>query len=104
MSLLVFHLFNFVDLLGTRNSIQKDGTAMNRIEHVDLMCDRWHVELKSLLSTQEAIKELKEEGGYRLTHVGSIKRADNALFSGKDAQECLRAAPVWVLRTGNRVL
>jgi len=91
ISLLVFHLFNFVDLLGTCSSIQKDGTAMNRIEHVDLMCDRWHVELKSLLSTQEALKKLKEEGGYRLTHVGSIKRADNVLFSGKDAQECLRA-------------
>jgi len=91
MSSLVFHLFNFVDLLGTPGSVQQNETGMHRIEHVDLMCDQWHVELKSLLSTREEIKKLKEEGGYRLTHVGGIKRADNALFSGKDAQECLRA-------------
>jgi hypothetical protein len=91
MSSLVFHLFNFVDLLGSRHSVQQNGTTMHRIEHVDLRCDQWHVELKSLTSTQEEIKNLKEEGGYRLTHVGGITRADNALFSGKDAQECLRA-------------
>lgn len=91
MSSLVFHLFNFVDLLGARHSIHRDGAAMDRIEHVDLACDQWNVELKSLLSTPEAIKKLKEEGGYRLTHVGCIKRIDTALFSGKDAQQCLRA-------------
>ncbi|MCX5846582.1 MAG: hypothetical protein NTW12_09560 [Deltaproteobacteria bacterium] len=91
MSLLVFHIFNFVDLLGTHSSVQKDENGMHRIEHVDLMCVQWHVELKSLLSTREEIKKLKEEGGYRLTHVGGIKRVDNALFSGKDAQECLKA-------------
>lgn len=91
MSLLVFHLFNFVDLLGTRRSTQQDGSTMHGIEHVDLICDQWNVELKSLLSTREEIKKLNEEGGYRLTHVGGIKRADSALFSGKDSQECLRA-------------
>lgn len=91
MSLLVFHLFNFVDLLGTRRTTEQDGSAKHAIEHVDLICDEWNVELKSLLSTREDIKTLKEEGGYRLTHIGSIKKNDSALFSGDDAQQCLRA-------------
>jgi len=91
MSFLVFHLFNFVDLFGSRHSIQQAGSTMHRIEHVDLICDQWNIELKSLLSTRDDIKKLKEEGGYRLTHVGGIKRVDSALFSGKEAQEFLRA-------------
>jgi hypothetical protein len=91
MSFLIFHLFNFVDLFGSRNSTQQDGSTMYRIEHVDLICDEWNIELKSLLSTRDDIKKLNEEGGYRLTHVVGIKRVDSTLFSGKEAQECLRA-------------
>jgi hypothetical protein len=91
MSTLIFHLFNFVNLFGSRNSFQQDGSTNYRIEHVDLICDQWNIELKSLLSTRDDIKKLSEEGGYRLTHVGCIKRNDNKLFSGQNAQECLRA-------------
>ena len=91
MQLLMFHLFNFVDLIGTRRSTEQSGSTMYAIEHVDLVCDEWNIELKSLLSTQEDIKTLKEEGGYCLTHIGGIKKADSSLFSGKDAQECLSA-------------
>lgn len=87
MSSVVFHLFNFVDLL----EIQQNGSTMHAIEHVDLICDQWNVELKSLPSTHEEIKKLHEEGGYRLTHIGGIKKPNGTLFSGKDAQECLRS-------------
>lgn len=91
MPLVMFHLFNFVDLFGTRRSTEQSGSTKHAIEHVDLICDEWNVELKSLLSTRENIKSLKEEGGYRITHIGGIKKADGTLFSGKDAQECLSA-------------
>ena len=91
MTLLVFHLFNFVDLIGTRRSTEQSGTTIHAIEHVDLVCDEWKVELKSLISTRENIKLLKEEGGYRLTHIGGIQKADGTSFSGKDADECLYA-------------
>jgi hypothetical protein len=88
---LIFHLFNFVDLWGTRRSTQQGGSTMHTIEHLDLICNQWNVELKSLFSTRDEIQKLKEEGGYRLTHVGFIKRADNTMFYGRDAQECLNA-------------
>jgi len=90
MTRVVFHLFNFVDLRGTRRSTEQKGTMIHAIEHVDLTCDEWKVELKSLISTQENIKALKEEGGYRLTHIGCIQKADGTLFSGKDADVCLK--------------
>jgi hypothetical protein len=87
----VFHLFNFTDLIGTQRSMAQIGTSMNAIEHVDLVCDGWKVELKSLLSTRVNIKALKAEGGYCLTHVGSLERADSTPFSGKDADDHLKA-------------
>ena len=87
----VFHLFNFTDLIGTQRSMEQIGTSMNAIEHVDLACDGWKVELKSLLSTRDNIKALKAEGGYCLTHVGSLEKADSTPFSGKDADDHLKA-------------
>jgi hypothetical protein len=90
MQLLIFHLFNFVDLIGTRRSTEQSGSIIQPIEHVDFANDEWNIELKSLFSTKENFKKLKEEGGYRLTHIVGIKKADSSLFSGKDAQECLR--------------
>ena len=91
ISFLIFHLFNFVDLFGTRRSTQQSKSQMHAIEHVDLVCDEWNVELKSLLSTRENMKALKEEGGYRLTHIGGLKKVNGSLFTGKDAQGCLSA-------------
>ena len=89
MSLLVFHLFNFDNVFGTRRSGQQVGSVEYFIEHIDLICDQWNVELKSLPSTKDAIKKLKEESGYRLTHIASVRKADGTTFSGKDAQACL---------------
>ena len=91
MTRAVFHLFNFIDLVGTRRSTEQYGTVMHCIEHVDLACDEWKIELKSLPSTSESIKRLKEEGGYLLTHIGEIQKADQTSFTGKDADRCLKS-------------
>jgi len=87
----VFHLFNFVDLLGTRRSTEQNGTTITSIEHIDLENDEWKIELRSLDVTRQNIKLLKEEGGYRLTHIGGIQRPDGTPFTGKDLDECLYA-------------
>jgi len=87
----IFHLFNFVDLHGVRRSTEKKGTTTYAIEHVDLAFNQWKVELKSLVETSENIKALKAEGGYRLTHIGRLERADGSSFTGKDANEYLEA-------------
>lgn len=48
-------------------------------------------EVKSLVSTSEDIKKLKQEGAYRLTHIGKIQKSDQTLFVGKDVDDCLNA-------------
>ena len=90
MKSLVFHLFNFVNLSGTRSSKEENETSCHHPEHVDLICDEWDIELKSMSSTGDNIKTLENEGGYRLTHIGGIKKADGTAFSGKDADDCLK--------------
>jgi len=91
MILVVFHVFNFVDLIGARRSKEQSGTTIHYIEHVDLSGEEWKVELKSLISTRDNIRRLKEEGGYGLTHVGGIQKAKGTPFLGKEAEECLKA-------------
>ena len=88
---LTFHLFNFVDFSGNRRTSEQNGSSLHAIEHMDLICNEWSIELKSLLSTKDSFKMLKEEGGYRLTHIGSIKKSDSTLFTGQDATNCLKA-------------
>ena len=70
---MVFHLFNFVEFRGTRISSEKTETKTETtstetehgINHVDLCGSDWKIELKSLTSTRNNFKHLKEEGGYR---------------------------------------
>lgn len=87
---IIFHLFNFIDLIGTRPSIEEIGKKSISIEHVDLENEDLSIEIKSLLTTQSYHKELKENGGYRITHVGVLRRLDNTEFSGRDAIKYLR--------------
>ena len=91
MSQLTFHLFNFVDFNGTWHTWEQSGTMKQLIHHIDLVSDEWKIELKSLISTQENFKILKEVGGYQLTHIGGIQRSGGAPFSGKEAYACLKA-------------
>lgn len=91
MSELVFHLLNLPVLIGTRSTSEQDESSIYRIEHVDLECGEWRVEIKSLCSTSDASRRFKEEGGYHLTHIGKIQKIDGSLFSGEDAQKYLTA-------------
>lgn len=87
----VFHLFNFKDILGVRRSSEQSESTTHAIEHVDLVSDSWKVELRSLVKTSDRFKKLKAEGGYALTHIGCLRKTDGSDFSGKEAAEKLHA-------------
>jgi hypothetical protein len=96
ISYLIFHLFNFVDFSGSRISIEKNGSSDQKIEHLDLICNEWNIEIKSLFSSKESFDELKENGGYRLTHIGSIVKKDGTVFKGENAISCLTALSIFL--------
>lgn len=84
---IVFHLFNFADFVGTRRSFEITET----IKYIDLSSDHWKVEIKSLPQTKENFKTLKENGGYQLTHIGSLERRDEKVFKLEEAEEILHS-------------
>lgn len=71
---IVFHLFNFKDI----------------INHVHLKSNDWQVDLRLMRETRDRIKRLKAEGGYGLTHIGLLRK-DSSSFSGKEAEKTLNA-------------
>ncbi|HII01676.1 TPA: hypothetical protein HA351_08535 [Methanosarcinaceae archaeon] len=87
----VFHLFNFKNILGTSRSWEQGDMASPSIEHVTLKADNWVVELKSLTESESNSKKLKKEGGCRLMHIGLLKKVDHTSFLGKEATEMLNA-------------
>lgn len=87
----VFHLFNFKSIIGTSRSMETVGNTTHAIEHVDLTCADWRVELRSLHSTHETFNELAKHGGFGLTHIGRIEKTDRSSFTGKEAEEMLKA-------------
>jgi hypothetical protein len=87
----IFHVFNFRNIIGTRRSFETVGEAKYGIEHVDLTSEDWRVELRSLPSTNRTFGQLKEQGGFGLTHIGRFEKTDRSSFAGKEAQELLRA-------------
>jgi hypothetical protein len=88
---LIFHLFNFKGIIGTRRTFEQHGPEYCSIEHVDLVSDDWKVEIQSLPETRDRLKRLKAEGGYGLTHIGCLKKPDGSSFLGKDAEDALVA-------------
>ena len=91
MVCVVFHLFNYEGLFGTRGSIEHFGNTSYAIHHVDLKVDGWNIELKSMVTTSDTLKTLKEMGGFGLTHIGCLKKEGGSGFEGKIAEKMLTA-------------
>ncbi len=89
LSEVVFHLFNFAKIIGPRRHREQRGNLTKAIECVSLQSDFWKVDIESLFETDDRLKKLKEEGGHRLTHTGSIKRSDGTTFSGKEVNDVI---------------
>lgn len=87
----IFHLFNYRDLIGTRRSVERVGNASIAIQHVDINDSGWNTEIKSLANTRDTFKILKNTGGYGLTHVGCLRKKDEASFDGETAEKMLTA-------------
>lgn len=96
MKTLEFKLFNFVDTLGGRCSIEHQGNISRPIEHIDLSYDGWNIEIKSLFSTKEAFDSLKNNGGTMLTHIGKIQKINNNVFLAEEAQNILKTLELFL--------
>lgn len=85
-----FHLFNFTEYLSTTNfAFESDGDRQHRINFIELVDASWNIRVSSQLETSQRIKQLKADGGFQLTHVASVRRADGVEFMSGDVENLL---------------
>ena len=90
MSRVLVHLFN-LGFQGEPLSDQCDGKSRHTIFHIDLESDLWMVRIRTLGSIFDVQRDLRERGGYRLTHVAEVSRSAGECFSGGEVDEVLAA-------------
>ena len=60
------------------------GNGVAKLEH-----DGWRIDITATPSLSDDLKILKQDGGYAVTHEGSVKRSDGTAFSIKDVVDLL---------------
>ena len=86
ISHIVFHLPNFRSYLG--QPIRNDRTSLTG--RASFASGDWAIEIDEI-DRERGSKELKESGGFGMTHVGRISRRDGQPFLTKDAANCLES-------------
>lgn len=57
---------------------------------VELAVDDWRIAITAVPDLKEIVKDLKERGGYGVTHHGTIKHLDGKAFSIEDAENAMK--------------
>ncbi|MBZ5669764.1 MAG: hypothetical protein LAO04_08545 [Acidobacteriia bacterium] len=81
-----FHIPNLPQWLGDPVRTQQGGSALKRLS---LRYAEWDVTIDAIMFEGRDYAELKNSGGHRLTHVGTLVRRDGASFSLTDCESLL---------------
>lgn len=103
-----FHLLNWPDFSGPESYVLQSGTGphfgLKTCGRFAIPFDGWIVTIAGTGSTDAQVRSLKEQGGYAVTHAGSIVREDGNPFSTEELDEvltCLRYFFAFVLGRWN---
>lgn len=97
LSRVQFHVPNFPSFIGGHIE-RRDGegkAAWNGRLQVD--DGTWSVTLDLVQNHRELMRDLRDVGGYALTAVGDLRRADQAAFSVSNAREILEMISYWLV-------
>ncbi|MDT8390815.1 MAG: hypothetical protein RRC34_09950 [Lentisphaeria bacterium] len=89
VSRLVCHLFNFRQVFGVQRTVETHEKGTCATEHIPLSWKSWRAELRSLHSSSQAFKDIKEKGGVFLTHVLGFEKVKGESFTAKEADAFL---------------
>lgn len=85
----LFHVLNYHDQCG--DCICSPGSNVQRSGRITLEGGGWRITLDAVENLGELWKALDERGGYAVTHVGKMERADGRTFTQSEADEILGA-------------
>lgn len=87
----LFHLPNFFNYFGENiHSIYPDRSKIsNRSGRLKLTDGAWEIILDNQFNYTDVEKHLEGQGGFGITHIGMVKRADGAVFNASEAKDVL---------------
>ncbi len=97
MSLSVeFSVLNFPNFIGGQdkqvkvaNWLRVQGSALIRV-------DNWEIEVSAVPDLHEIEATLNMEGGYAITHIGTVRRPNGGVFDAEDAEPLLSALQLFL--------
>ena len=90
MQRVMSYLFN-LDFPGHPGPSCYNDQGSHRTEYIDLESDIWKIRIKSHPSMREHQEILRQEGGFRVTHVAEVRKIDGSHLSGEEAEDMLNA-------------
>jgi hypothetical protein len=88
-----FHLVNFPQL-ELLPHVLDEGSPYSRRGRLEFEGGGWRVRLDQRREIKQLRGEVREVGGYAITHVGAIDRTDGAAFPNGDVKDVLRALQI----------
>jgi hypothetical protein len=100
------HLFNFPNFYGSseRSLVHRNEsgsiTKSSRLGFIQAELDGWAFEITALEDTDRREKELKSTGGFVLTHIVLIRRANGSPFSEKELKSIINTLQLYLSFVG----
>ena len=91
MSSLELGVLNFPNFLLGQDKKVLVGAQWRVLGSVILQAGGWEIEIAAVTALSEIEKKLKVEGGYAITHTGTVKRFDRGDFAARDVEPLLSA-------------
>lgn len=84
-----FHLLNFTRVQGS--PVFCTATRSHVMGRVNCEDDQWRLILDPVPNIANVIDEVRERGGYVITHIGRLERADGSVFPAAESEDLLNA-------------
>ena len=91
LSSVEFSALNFPNFFGGQDKTVQVDHEWRVLDSVLLRVEGWEIEVSAVTTLHEIEKKLKAEGGYAITHTGTVKRLDGGDFAAQDVEPLLSA-------------
>jgi hypothetical protein len=83
----VFHIVNFIDATGSRLRHQHPDGSIEIRDVISLESPRLRISIQGVPGSFELVRQLREVGGYGITHVGLLEEMDGEPITPQDVSD-----------------
>ena len=97
-------VLNFPEFFGGQDKRVQVGNEWRVLGSALLRVEGWEIEVSAVTTLHEIEKKLKAEGGYAITHTGTVKRLDGGDFAAQDVEPSSLSASIVPVLCSRRLL